>query len=378
MPSARSVRALRRHQRAAGHSGDGRQQKPPAATPHRDGATARSGPFADVGEPPDLQGDSQPPGWTASSSSAAPAPASSRILTVVTVQFSDGSSVEADVLVGADGTGSPVRRRYLPHAAVEDTGVVCVYGRTPLTAETRPLLPAPVRDGFTAVLGGSIGMAAGLLDFREPPPQAARRIAPDVLLRPARPYLMWAVTGAARQFGQAVTANWSPVLPGKPPRGSLARGPPLASGPGQARRARRGPGDVPDRRQDRRPCRRLAGQPGHAARRRHSRDEPRARLRCQHGAARRRAARRRARCRRPRREDPGPGGRRLRTADDRLRLLGRARLPGRADRAPRAKPTAPASASRFLRRSWFAATRPRQRLVGRASRPRAVRPGTAG
>jgi 2-polyprenyl-6-methoxyphenol hydroxylase-like FAD-dependent oxidoreductase len=118
----------------------------------------------------------------------------------VTVQFSDGSSAEADVLVGADGTGSPVRRRYLPHAEVEDTGIVCVYGRTPLTGQTRPLLPAPVRDGFTAVLGASTGMAAGLLDFREPPQQAASRIAPDVRLSPAWPYLMWAVTGDARRF----------------------------------------------------------------------------------------------------------------------------------------------------------------------------------
>ena len=118
----------------------------------------------------------------------------------VTVQFSDGSSVEADVLVGADGTGSPVRRRYLPHAVVEDTGIVCVYGRTPLTGQTWPLLPAPLRDGFTAVLGGSTGMAAGLLDFREPPQQAAGRIAPDVRLSPAWPYLMWAVTGAVREF----------------------------------------------------------------------------------------------------------------------------------------------------------------------------------
>jgi 2-polyprenyl-6-methoxyphenol hydroxylase-like FAD-dependent oxidoreductase len=118
----------------------------------------------------------------------------------VTVQFSDGSSADADVLVGADGIGSPVRRRYLPHAAVEDTGIVCLYGRTPLTAQTRPLLPAPVREGFTAVAGGGIGLAAGLLDFREPPRQAAGRIAPDVRLSPAEPYLMWAVTGAARQF----------------------------------------------------------------------------------------------------------------------------------------------------------------------------------
>ena len=139
----------------------------------------------------------------------------------VTVQFGDGSSADADVLVGADGIGSPVRRRYLPHALVEDTGIVCVYGRTPLTAQTRPLLPAPVRDGFTAVLGSGVGMAAGLLDFREPPPQAARRIAPDVRLSPAQSYLMWAVTGAAGQF--AGPATWPAAWASYPRRACTRR-----------------------------------------------------------------------------------------------------------------------------------------------------------
>jgi 2-polyprenyl-6-methoxyphenol hydroxylase-like FAD-dependent oxidoreductase len=128
----------------------------------------------------------------------------------VTVQFGDGSSADADVLVGADGIGSPVRRRYLPQAVVEDSGVVCVYGRTPLTGQTRPLLPAPVRDGFTAVLGGSIGLAVGLLDFREPPPLAAKRIAPDVRLGPAGPYLMWAVTGAPSRLDGRLAHPGSP------------------------------------------------------------------------------------------------------------------------------------------------------------------------
>jgi 2-polyprenyl-6-methoxyphenol hydroxylase-like FAD-dependent oxidoreductase len=135
----------------------------------------------------------------------------------VTIQFSDGSSAAADVLVGADGIGSPVRRRYLPHARVEDTGLVCLYGRTLLTGQTRPLLPAAVRDGFTAVLGGSIGMAVGMLDFLEPPQQAAGRIAPDVLISPARPYLMWAVTGAAGQFG----ARHGQPRRGRPGHGQL-------------------------------------------------------------------------------------------------------------------------------------------------------------
>jgi 2-polyprenyl-6-methoxyphenol hydroxylase-like FAD-dependent oxidoreductase len=118
----------------------------------------------------------------------------------VAIHFSDGSTAGAEVLVAADGISSPVRRRYLPHAEVADTGIACVYGRTPLTEETRPLVPAPVWDGFTAVAGSTAGMAAGVLDFREPPPQAARRLAPDVELSPAQPYLMWAVTASAGQF----------------------------------------------------------------------------------------------------------------------------------------------------------------------------------
>ena len=118
----------------------------------------------------------------------------------VTVCFRDGSRAAADILVAADGTGSPIRRRYLPHAPVQDTGTVCVYGRTPLTGQTRPLVPGPAWDGFTAIVGRTVGMAAGVLDFREPPPEAARRLAPGVQLSPARPYLMWALTGEAAHF----------------------------------------------------------------------------------------------------------------------------------------------------------------------------------
>jgi 2-polyprenyl-6-methoxyphenol hydroxylase-like FAD-dependent oxidoreductase len=106
----------------------------------------------------------------------------------VTIDFRDGSRTAADVLVAADGSRSAIRRRYLPRAQVRDTGTVCVYGRTPLTGQARPLVPAPAWDGFTAVVGSTVGLAAGVLDFREPPPG------------PARPYLMWAVTGRAGHF----------------------------------------------------------------------------------------------------------------------------------------------------------------------------------
>jgi 2-polyprenyl-6-methoxyphenol hydroxylase-like FAD-dependent oxidoreductase len=145
----------------------------------------------------------------------------------VAIHFSDGSRAEAEVLVAAEGISSPIRRRYLPHARLEDAGVACVYGRTPLTEQTRPLVPTPLVDGFTAVVGSKVGMAAGVLDFREPPQQAARRLAPDVQLSPAQSYLMWAVTASAGQFAgrldglspaelHAVTLNtirrWHPDL----------------------------------------------------------------------------------------------------------------------------------------------------------------------
>jgi 2-polyprenyl-6-methoxyphenol hydroxylase-like FAD-dependent oxidoreductase len=118
----------------------------------------------------------------------------------VTVCFSDGRSARAEILVAADGTGSPVRRRYLPHARLDDSGIVCLYGRTPLTGQTRPLVPPSAWDGLTAVVGNTVGMAVGVLDFSEPPERAARRLVPDVHLSPAQPYLMWAVTGSIGHF----------------------------------------------------------------------------------------------------------------------------------------------------------------------------------
>jgi 2-polyprenyl-6-methoxyphenol hydroxylase-like FAD-dependent oxidoreductase len=55
----------------------------------------------------------------------------------VTAFFRDGTSVAADVLVGADGTGSKVRKQYLPRAQIADTGIVGAACR----------LPPPFGDG---------------------------------------------------------------------------------------------------------------------------------------------------------------------------------------------------------------------------------------
>jgi 2-polyprenyl-6-methoxyphenol hydroxylase-like FAD-dependent oxidoreductase len=114
----------------------------------------------------------------------------------VQLHFAGGREAEADVLVGADGVNSAVRRQCLPAAEPADTGGRCVYGKTPLRPAALELLPAPLDTGFTAVVGGRLGMATGLVRFRNRPEQVA-----GVRLSAARDYLMWGLTGDRGQFG---------------------------------------------------------------------------------------------------------------------------------------------------------------------------------
>ncbi|HMH35463.1 MAG TPA: FAD-dependent monooxygenase [Streptosporangiaceae bacterium] len=115
----------------------------------------------------------------------------------VRLHFAGGSQADADLLVGADGVGSAVRRQYLPAAAPADTGTRCVYGTIPLGPAEADRLPSALRDGFTAVIGGQVGMATGVVRFRQRPEQAAP------WLSPAGDYLMWAVAGDGGRFGVA-------------------------------------------------------------------------------------------------------------------------------------------------------------------------------
>lgn len=66
--------------------------------------------------------------------------------------FSDGSTASGDVLVGADGTGSKVRKQYLPSARIVDTGIVGAACRLPLTVATRSRMPDHLLTRLTSVL----------------------------------------------------------------------------------------------------------------------------------------------------------------------------------------------------------------------------------
>ncbi|QIS22443.1 hypothetical protein F6W96_33020 [Nocardia terpenica] len=90
------------------------------------------------------------------------------------------------MLVAADGVGSAIRARRLPHARVVDSGIRLIYGRVPLTSELRGALPEVMFSVFNSIVGPGhrlVGIAP--VQYREPPHIAASRLAPEVALEPA-------------------------------------------------------------------------------------------------------------------------------------------------------------------------------------------------
>jgi 2-polyprenyl-6-methoxyphenol hydroxylase-like FAD-dependent oxidoreductase len=115
-----------------------------------------------------------------------------------TAYFAEGSPVSWDVLVGADGVNSAVRRQYLPHERIVDTGVWQIYGAVPLTARTRPLFDERMFGIFTAISGPDrtfLGVAP--VEFPVPPRLAAARA--GVELPPAADYMTCSF-GARREW----------------------------------------------------------------------------------------------------------------------------------------------------------------------------------
>lgn len=105
----------------------------------------------------------------------------------VRAEFADGSAATGDLLVGADGLGSTVRRQLLPETEILGTGVNGVIGRTPLTDRFAALVPG----WTTVVMGEGRQLYLGKMPVERSPRLVAAELAPEVQLPDAAGYLRW-------------------------------------------------------------------------------------------------------------------------------------------------------------------------------------------
>lgn len=59
----------------------------------------------------------------------------------VKILFEDGTTDECDLLVGADGSNSRVRKQLIPEARINTTDLAVIYFKIPYTPDTKDLLP---------------------------------------------------------------------------------------------------------------------------------------------------------------------------------------------------------------------------------------------
>ncbi|MEO6087515.1 MAG: NAD(P)/FAD-dependent oxidoreductase [Umezawaea sp.] len=121
--------------------------------------------------------------------------------------FADGSEDAADVVVGADGIGSAVRRQYLPHVRVVDTGRRMLMGATPQRAVAG--LPELIGDNPASARVRGTVMALGVLRFTETPTAARHRWLPALrqsAVAEVEDYVMWALPTTQERLGS--TAVW--------------------------------------------------------------------------------------------------------------------------------------------------------------------------
>ena len=120
----------------------------------------------------------------------------------ITARFEDSTSATGSVLVGADGSGSPVRKQLLPDARLEDTGIVSLGGKLPMTAQSRALLSDRMFNGMSLIMAPrGFGGIIHSLEFAQNRADAglARRW-PDFVAALDDDSIGWGLWGARQNF----------------------------------------------------------------------------------------------------------------------------------------------------------------------------------
>jgi 2-polyprenyl-6-methoxyphenol hydroxylase-like FAD-dependent oxidoreductase len=156
----------------------------------------------------------------------------------VIVSFEDGTQAICDVLVGADGAGSHLRKQRLPHARMEETGILSIGGKLPLTEESRALISDKVFNGVSLVMAPKgYGAIIHVMEFKWDRTGLKSNIGgndaelisqwPGMLYDNTTDYIMWGVWGARQNLpadptklsteqqldlAREMTKNWHPNM----------------------------------------------------------------------------------------------------------------------------------------------------------------------
>ena len=131
----------------------------------------------------------------------------------VRARFADGRELTADVLVGADGVGSRVRRQYLPDAEPRPVGVVGLGHKVLLTPQAQAWVPRVLQDGMNVISGRApVSLFTSAYHPRPGARAALAAVTEDVPGDIETPYVLAALVADATSLPDDVTSLDDPAL----------------------------------------------------------------------------------------------------------------------------------------------------------------------